>query len=86
LHCVENLLWKRLWTCCKTDYRYEMNESLGTPTYENENKTKRQLVMHGDYSSTANCKTEIPAIFRGTRGIFRGILKLLLFHNFLWSP
>jgi hypothetical protein len=23
-HCVENLLWKRLWTCRKTDYR--MNE------------------------------------------------------------
>jgi hypothetical protein len=24
LYCVENSLWKRLWTCCKSDYG--MNE------------------------------------------------------------
>jgi len=32
--------------------------SQGTLTDENENKTKRHLVAHGDYSSTANCQTK----------------------------
>ena len=31
-HCVENSLWKMLWTCCKTDYRI----------YEGTNYTKEE--------------------------------------------
>ena len=40
----------------------------------NKTKTKQMspFVAHSDYSSTANCHTNIPAIFRGTSGIFRG--------------
>ena len=37
--------------------------SRGNPTYENEYKTKRRLVVHGDYSNIANCRTKLPAIF-----------------------
>ena len=43
------------------------------PTYENENKTKKQLLAHGDYSSIANCRTKIPAIFRVRSESFCGI-------------
>lgn len=32
-------------------------------------KTKRLLIAHGEYSSTAPCWTKVPAIFRGTFGI-----------------
>ena len=27
-HCIENLLWKRLWTCCKTDYKMNAKDQL----------------------------------------------------------
>ena len=37
--------------------------SQGNPTYENEYKTKRRLVVQGDYSNFANCRAKIPAIF-----------------------
>lgn len=58
----------------------------GTPTHENENKPKRQMVMHGDYSS--NWRTEIFAVFRGAFGFFNCISKffIYLFHDFLWKP
>jgi hypothetical protein len=38
--------------------------SIGTPTCENENKTQRQFVEHGDYFSIVDCWTKIPAISR----------------------
>jgi hypothetical protein len=41
-----------------------------------DQKTKRQLVAHGDYFSTANHRTKIPATFRGIFGIFRGFQKV----------
>jgi hypothetical protein len=49
----------------------------GNPTYDIENKMKRQLVGHGDYSSIANCRTKIIAVFRGIFGIVRGIPRYL---------
>ena len=45
----------------------------GTPTYENENKTKRQFEVYGDYSGIANYRAEIPVICRGILENFRGI-------------
>jgi len=48
---------------------------------ENENKTKRHLVADGDYSSTANCQTNIPEVFRGTSGIFRGTSEFLVIYS-----
>jgi hypothetical protein len=35
----------------------------------NENKTKRYSAAYGDYSSIANCRTEIPVILLGKFGI-----------------
>jgi hypothetical protein len=46
-----------------------------------QNITKRQLVAHEDYSSIANCRTKIPAIFRGIFGIFRGISIFLFIYS-----
>ena len=57
--------------------------SRGTPSYKIENKTKRQLVAHGDYSCVAGRQTEIPAIFGVVYGIYRIILIFIyLFHDF----
>jgi hypothetical protein len=39
------------------------------------------LVAHGDYSSIANCRAKIPAIFRGIFGIFRGISKFVFIYS-----
>ena len=38
--------------------------SRGNPSHENEYKTKRRLVLQGDYSNIDNFRTKIPAIFR----------------------
>ena len=46
-----------------------------------QNKTKRKVEAHGEYSSTAKCRTKIPTIFRGVFGIFRGISKLLFVYS-----
>jgi hypothetical protein len=46
-----------------------------------QNKTKRKVEAHGEYSSTAKCRTKIPAIFRGVFGILRGIPKLLFMYS-----
>ena len=45
-------------------------------TYMHVRKQK-QMVAHGVCSSTANCQTKIPAIFRAIFGIFRGNLNFL---------
>jgi len=34
-----------------------------TPTYENENTTRRQLLAYGDYSSIVNCQTKFSRYF-----------------------
>jgi len=56
---------------------------------------KRQLVVHGDYISTAKYRTNIPDIFRGIIGVFRGISHFLFTYltiscctpnNFLRNP
>jgi hypothetical protein len=49
-----------------------------SPPYENENKTKRQLLTYGNYSSIVNCRAKILAIFPGIFGISRGIPKFVL--------
>ena len=41
------------------------------PTYANENKTKRQWVVHGYYSSIVSCQ-RIPVIFQKLYGSFCG--------------
>jgi len=46
-----------------------------------QNKTKRKVEAHGEYCSTAKCRTKIPAIFRGIFGILRGISKLLFIYS-----
>jgi hypothetical protein len=46
-----------------------------------DQKTKKQLVAHGDYSCSANCRTKISAIFRGIFGIFRAISKFLCVYS-----
>jgi len=51
----------------------------GTPTYEKENNTKRQGAVHGDYSSTANCRVNFPVIFWGTFEEFAVLKKFYLF-------
>jgi len=33
LHCVKHSLWKRLWTCHKTDYRMNPSGSEGVALY-----------------------------------------------------
>jgi hypothetical protein len=38
-------------------------------------------MAHGNYSSTANCRTKISAIFRGIFGIFRGVSKYLFIYS-----
>jgi len=43
------------------------------PTYVDENKTQRQSVAHGEYSSSANCRTKIPKTLRETFGIYLGM-------------
>ena len=40
-------------------------------TSENANKTQRQSLSHGDYSSNANLRIKILAIFPGTFGVSR---------------
>ena len=55
--------------------------SPGNPTYENENKTKRRLVLHGDYSNIANCQTKIPAIFRDNMEFFLVISRFLVVYS-----
>jgi hypothetical protein len=52
-------------------------------------KPKRQLVARGGYySSLANCRTIIPAIFCGIFKIFRSISKFFfcLFHDLSRNP
>jgi hypothetical protein len=49
----------------------------GTPTYETENKIKARSVARVDYSSTANCRTKILAIFQGIFRIFHGTYKFV---------
>jgi hypothetical protein len=36
-------------------------------------RTKRQFVTDGDYSSVSSCRTKSPATFRGIFGIFLGM-------------
>ena len=48
--------------------------------YENENKQKKHLDAYGDYSSTANCRTKIPLLFRRKDYSLRDIFRLLLIH------
>ena len=48
-----------------------------TPVFRNENLTKRQLAVHGDYFSIYDCETKIPSLFRCICGIF-----FVVFHNF----
>lgn len=45
----------------------------GIPTYVDEDKTERQSVAHGDYSSSVNCRIKIPTTLRGTFGIYLGM-------------
>jgi hypothetical protein len=40
-----------------------------------DQKIKRQLVAQEDYSIIANCRTKIPAKYRGIFGILRGVKK-----------
>ena len=58
-------------------------------------KTNRQLVKQGSFSTMANCLTKLPAEFRGEFGIFRGILRFWKNYNMisrgipknlLWKP
>jgi len=51
------------------------------PKKKNENKTNVSVPAHSDYSSTANCQTNIPAVFRGTSGIFRGTSEFLVIYS-----
>jgi hypothetical protein len=60
-----------------------------------DQKTKKQFVAHGNYTSAANWRTKISAIFRGIFGIFRAISKFLCVHSMisrgtpndvLWNP
>jgi len=44
-------------------------------------ETKRQLVVHGDDSSIAKCRTKPLTIFLGMYGIFRGISILLYIYS-----
>jgi hypothetical protein len=52
----------------------------------NTNKTKqnKQLEVHGDYTSIANCRKKFPLIFRVIFGMLRGQLKIstYLSHSF----
>jgi hypothetical protein len=50
-------------------------ENLSMKMFRGQN-TRRQLVAHKDYSSIANCQTEITVMFRGLFGIFYNISKL----------
>jgi hypothetical protein len=60
--------------------------SKGVPSYENENKTTKQLVVHRDYSNSLNCQIEISAIFQGILGIFAVFRKVYLSCNFSQNP
>ena len=55
---------------------------------ETKTKQKRQSVTHADYSTTANCHTKIPVIFRRIFEIFRSISKCLYMYstNSLGTP
>jgi uridylate kinase len=59
--------------------------SKGVPSYENENKTMKQLVVHRDYSNM-NCQIEISAVFHDIFGIFAVFLNVYLFHDFSRNP
>jgi hypothetical protein len=48
------------------------NEPLPKKTFTGQ-KTKRHLIMHGDYSGITNFRPNNPAIFRGIFGISRCI-------------
>ena len=48
---------------------------------ETKTKQKRQSVTHADYSTTANCHTKIPVIFRLIFEIFRSISKFLYMYS-----
>jgi len=48
--------------------------------------TKRQLVVHGEYSSITNCWTNITMIFQGLFGIFCTILKYSCIPCFIMTP
>lgn len=60
--------------------------SRGTPVYENENKIKRQLLGHGDCSSTASCQIKILANILRHICNFCGLLKqLCVLYNPIFS-
>jgi hypothetical protein len=42
----------------------------GNLNRENGNNTQKQFVAHGDYASTANCRTKIPLDFEGNLEFF----------------
>jgi len=44
-----------------------------------------QLVIEGNYSSTANCRTKFLVVFQGIFGIFRGNVKLLFIYSIFFS-
>ena len=48
-------------------------------TDKSANKSNGQLVAHGNYSSVANCRTKLPAIFRGIFGILHSMAKFYSF-------
>jgi len=49
-------------------------------------KPKTRLLANGDYSTTANCRKEILAIFRGTIVIFSVLTQQLFISLFLADP
>jgi len=49
----------------------------GIPTYVDENKTERQSVAHGDYSSSANCRTKIPTTLRDIWNLSRYVINFI---------
>jgi hypothetical protein len=55
-----------------------------SPCYDNENKTERKLVAHGDYCSIVNCRTKISAIFRGIFGICCDISEYFFLYSTLY--
>lgn len=59
--------------------------SLADPTYENvgSQKTKRGLIAHRYYYSTATSRTKIPAIFRQIFETFRIIHRVLYIYSMI---
>ena len=55
--------------------------SRGIPAHENLNKTKGQLVLHGEYSSMDSCLPKIPAVFGGTLKNILGVSKFVFVYS-----